>query len=141
LHVTFFYQVAVILLFVLAPEWLMNLFSSRGPSQSDYQSIYNIGLVLLRFVAIYSIFDVLFIVYSSAIKGAGDTRFVMWAIGILSMGIMVLPVYILVIYMGAGLYPTWVALTTYICVAGIVFWRRYSTGKRKEMRDIERKDK
>jgi MATE family multidrug resistance protein len=141
LHVTFFYQVAVILLFVLAPEWLMNLFSSRGPSQSDYQSIYNIGLVLLRFVAIYSIFDVLFIVYSSAIKGAGDTRFVMWAIGILSMGIMVLPVYILVIYMGAGLYPTWVALTTYICVAGIVFWRRYSTGKWKEMRVIERKDK
>jgi MATE family multidrug resistance protein len=138
LHVTYIYMVAVILIFIFAPEWLMNLFRSRGPFQPDYQSILKIGLVLLRFVALFSLFDVLFIVYSSAIKGAGDTRFVMWAIGILSMGIMVIPVYILVFYLRAGLYPTWVALTAYICVTGIVFWRRYSTGKWKDMRVIER---
>ena len=95
------------------------------------------GLVLLRFVAFYSLFDVLFVVYSSAIKGAGDTSFVMWAIGILSLGIMVLPVFILVIYMGSGIYPTWVALTAYVCVASIVFWRRYAGGKWKEMRVIK----
>lgn len=140
LHVTFFYIVAVILLFLLAPEWLMNLFRSRGPDQSDYDAIFKIGLVLLRFVAFYSLFDVLFVVYSSAIKGAGDTSFVMWAIGILSLGMMVLPVFILVIYMRSGIYPTWVALTVYVCVASIVFWRRYANGKWKEMRVIERRN-
>jgi MATE family multidrug resistance protein len=138
LHVTLLYIIAVILIFILAPEWLMNLFRSRDPAQADYQSILKIGLVLLRFVAVYSFFDVLFIVYSSAIKGAGDTRFVMWAIGIFSIGIMVIPVYIFVIHLGTGIYPAWVALTAYVCVAGIVFWRRYSKGKWKDMRVIER---
>jgi MATE family multidrug resistance protein len=140
LHVTFLYMVAVVLVFILAPEWLMNLFRSRDPSQSDYRSILKIGLVLLRFVAVYSLFDVLFIVYSAAIKGAGDTRFVMWTIGFLSTGIMVIPVYILVIHLGAGIYPTWVALTAYVCVGGIVFWRRFSKGKWKDMRVIERSE-
>jgi MATE family multidrug resistance protein len=138
LHVTLLYIIAVILIFILAPEWLMNLFRSRDPAQADYQSILKIGLVLLRFVAVYSFFDVLFIVYSSAIKGAGDTRFVMWAIGIFSIGIMVIPVYIFVIHLGTGIYPARVALTAYVCVAGIVFWRRYSKGKWKDMRVIER---
>ena len=137
LHVTFIYITPVVLIFLLAPEWLMNLFRSRGTAQSDYESILKIGLVLLRFVALYSLFDVFFVVYSSAIKGAGDTHFVMWAIGILSLGIMVIPVYILVIYLGSGIYLTWVALTAYICVAGIVFRRRYSKGKWKEMRVIK----
>jgi MATE family multidrug resistance protein len=139
LHLTFLYIIVVVLIFLFAPEWLMNLFRSRDPAHSDYEPILKIGLVLLRFVALYSLFDVLFIVYSSAIKGAGDTRFVMWAIGILSMGIMVIPVYIMVIHLGAGIYPAWVAVTIYICVAGIVFWRRYSKGKWKEMRVIEKK--
>jgi len=140
LHVTFLYIIVVVLIFILVPEWLMNLFRSRDPAQADYQSILKIGLVLLRFVALYSLFDVLFVVYSSAIKGAGDTRFVMWAIGILSMGIMVIPVYFMVIHFNTGIYPTWFALTAYICVAGIVFWRRYSKGKWKDMRVIERSE-
>jgi MATE family multidrug resistance protein len=140
LHVTFIYIIAVVLIFLLAPEWLMNLFRSRDLAQSDYESILKIGLVLLRFVALYSLFDVLFVVYSSAIKGAGDTHFVMWATGILSLGIMVIPVYFLVLHLGTGIYPTWFALTAYICVAGIVFWRRYSKGKWKDMRVIERSE-
>ena len=90
--------IVVILIFVFAPEWLMNLFRPHDPLQTDYLPIIQIGLVLLRFVAVYSIFDILFVVYSSAIKGAGDTRFVMWTIGILSMGIMVLPVYVVVVF-------------------------------------------
>jgi MATE family multidrug resistance protein len=139
LHLTFLYIIVVVLIFLFAPEWLMNLFRSRDPAHSDYEPILKIGLVLLRFVALYSLFDVLFIVFSSAIKGAGDTRFVMWAIGILSMGIMVIPVYILVIHLGAGIYPAWVAVTIYICMGGIVFWRRYSKGKWKDMRVIEKK--
>lgn len=137
LHVTFFYMVAIVLIFVLAPEWLMNLFRSRGSVQADYQSILKIGLVLLRFVALYSLFDVLRIVYSSTIKGAGDTRFVMWTTGILSLGIMVIPVYIGVIYLGTGLYIAWASFTVYICLAGFVFRWRYTQDKWKEIRIIK----
>jgi MATE family, multidrug efflux pump len=141
LHVTVCYMVVVILIFVFTPGWLMNLFRPRDPLQTDYLPIIQIGLVLLRFVAVYSLFDILFVVYSSAIKGAGDTRFVMWTIGILSMGIMVLPVYIGVVFLGTGLYPAWGSFTVYVCLAGLVFRWRYARGKWKDMRVIERRHK
>jgi len=138
-HITFGYMVVVALLFVLAPEWLIDLFRPRGQAPDNYGAIMQTGIVLLRFVAFYSLFDTLFIVYSSAIKGAGDTRFVMWAIAILSLVVMVIPVFLGVIHFGAGIYFAWTGITTYICMAGLIFRWRYFKGKWKGMRVIERR--
>jgi MATE family multidrug resistance protein len=138
LQITLAYMLSIALLFVLAPEWLLELFRQRSQSQEGYDSIVNTGIVLLRFVAFYSVFDTLFIVYSSAIKGAGDTRYVMWATAILSLAFMVLPVYVSVIYLGGGIYTSWMSLSFYICGAGLVFRRRYMKGKWKEMRVVEK---
>jgi MATE family multidrug resistance protein len=140
-HITFLYMLVVVLIYLLAPEWLMNLFHTRGSAEADFKAIFQIGLVLLRFVALFSLFDTLFVVYSSAIKGAGDTRFVMWTILVMSMGIMVLPAYVGVIYFGTGIYPVWVCFTVYVCLTGLVFRWRYIQGKWKEMRVIERTNK
>jgi MATE family multidrug resistance protein len=137
-HITFLYIFGVVLIYLLAPEWLMNLFQPRGSAQGDFRAIFQTGLVLLRFVALFSLFDTLFVVYSSAIKGAGDTRFVMWTILFMSMGIMVLPVYVGVIYFGTGLIMAWVCFTFYVCLAALVFRWRYAKGKWKDMRVIER---
>ena len=137
-HITFLYMFVVVLIYLLAPEWLMNLFHTRGAAEADFRAIFHIGLVLLRLVALFSLFDTLFVVYSSAIKGAGDTRFVMWTILIMSMGIMVLPAYVGVIYLGTGIYPVWVGFTVYVCLTGLVFRWRYAQGKWKDMRVIER---
>jgi len=136
-HITFCYMLSVAMIFVIAPEWLLGLFRTRAHVTDNYEDILRRGVVLLRFVAFYSLFDTLFIVYASAIKGAGDTRFVMWSTGILSLGIMVIPVYIAVFYLGAGLYSTWTAITAYICLAGLLFRWRYFQGKWKTMRVIE----
>ncbi|MBW2066918.1 MAG: MATE family efflux transporter [Deltaproteobacteria bacterium] len=137
-HITFCYMLSVAAVFVMAPEWLLDLFRTRVHTTDNYEDIIERGVILLRFVAFYSLFDTLFIVYSSAIKGAGDTSFVMWSSGILSFGIMIIPVYIAVVHLGAGLYVTWSAITAYICLAGLLFRWRYFQGKWKEMRVIER---
>jgi MATE family multidrug resistance protein len=137
-QITFGYMSMVALLFVLAPEWLMMLFRSRLDPSEDFHIILNKGVILLRFVAIYSLFDTLFIIYSSAIRGAGDTRYVMWAIAILSFGTMVIPVFVGIIVFDAGLYVAWAFITFYVCLAGLVFRRRYFKGPWKEMRVIGR---
>jgi MATE family multidrug resistance protein len=137
-RITFGYMSMVALLFVLAPEWLMGLFRSRLDPSEDFRVIVDKGVILLQFVAFYSLFDTLFIVYSSAIKGAGDTRYVMWTLAVLSFGTMVIPVFVGVIVLDAGLYVAWACITFYVCLAGLIFRRRYFKGQWKMMRVIGR---
>jgi MATE family multidrug resistance protein len=96
-----------------------------------------VGVVLMRFVAVFCFFDALNLVFSGAIKGAGDTRFIMWTIAALSLGVMIGPVYWAVEVAGAGLYTLWTLATFYICALGIAFMLRYKQGRWKKMRVIE----
>jgi MATE family multidrug resistance protein len=70
-------------------------------------------------------------------KGAGDTRFIMWTIAALSLGVMIAPVYLAVQVIGAGLYTAWTLATIYISALGLAFMLRYRQGKWKKMRVIE----
>jgi len=50
----------------------------------DYMLIKELAITLLRFVAAYSIFDTFNIMFSAALKGAGDTKYIMVIITILT---------------------------------------------------------
>lgn len=93
--------------------------------------------VLLRFVAIYSLFDAWAIIFSSAISGAGDTRFCL--IFSISAGwlVMVIPTYIALVWLGAGLLVAWTAVTVLVVVLGLGYLARFLQGKWKQMRVIE----
>ena len=92
---------------------------------------------LLRFVAFYSLFDTANIVFSSAVKGAGDTRFVMGSSWILSRGLMVPPSVVLTWTDRGTLYSLWAFATLHITALGVVFLFRFLQGKWKRMRVIE----
>jgi len=83
-----------------------------------------------------SLFDTGNIIFAAALKGAGDTRFVMRVAVILSWSIMVLPTY-LVVKWGRGLYTAWIFATIYVCVLAFVYLLRFVHGKWKSMRVIE----
>jgi len=137
LHITAAYMIIMAGVFVFFPEPLLDLFHSSRSHPEQYARIVDLGVILMRFVALYSFFDALNLVYSGAIKGAGDTRFIMWTIGGLSLGVMILPVYLAVEVMGRGLYTAWTLATLYVCFLGLAFLLRYRQGKWKEMRVIE----
>ncbi|MCF8062604.1 MAG: MATE family efflux transporter [Deltaproteobacteria bacterium] len=137
LHITFVYMGAVAALFVGAPQFLLGLFKAGHHTAAEYAGIMALGVPLMRFVALYCFFDALNLVFSGALKGAGDTRFIMWAIGILATGVMIIPVYTAVEVFGAGVYTVWVLATLYICGLGVAFLLRYLHGNWKRMRVIE----
>lgn len=92
--------------------------------------------VLLRFVAVYTIFDGANLVYSYALRGAGDTRFVtLVAIGP-GWLVMVLPAY-LAHRNGWGLYWAWSFASAYVALLALIFVARFWQGKWKSMRVIE----
>jgi MATE family multidrug resistance protein len=137
LHITLAYMTVVAAVFVLMPEPLLRLFENSDHTAIQQTRIMDLGVVLMRFVAVFCFFDALNLVFSGAIKGAGDTRFIMWTIAALSLGVMIGPVYWAVEVAGAGLYTLWTLATLYICALGIAFMLRYRHGRWKKMRVIE----
>jgi multidrug resistance protein, MATE family len=106
-------------------------------NSGDFETIRALTIVLLRFVAIYSLFDSLSLIFSSAMKGAGDTWYVMFMMLFLSVAVLILPSYIAIVWLGAGLYVSWGIASTYISLLGLAFLLRFLGGKWKTMRVIE----
>jgi MATE family multidrug resistance protein len=131
------YMIVVAAIFITLPEPLLYLFRNEHRAAGEYARIMDLGAVLMRFLAVFCFFDALNLVFSGAIKGAGDTRFIMWTIAALSLGVMVLPVYIAVEVIGAGIYTVWTLATIYISSLGTAFMLRYRNGSWKKMRVIE----
>ncbi len=94
---------------------------------------------LLRFVAFYSFFDSMLVVFNSAIRGAGDTRFAMTFSFSMGLLLLVLPTYVAATVFGTdGFTAAWYAVTLYITVLGLGFMARFQQGRWKSMRVIER---
>ncbi len=96
-----------------------------------------VAVILLRFVAVYALFDTLSILYSSAVKGAGDTHFVMRVTTVLSIFVLIIPTFIAVDIAGTDLYTPWTFCALFIIGMGLIFMARFRGGKWKEMSVIE----
>jgi MATE family multidrug resistance protein len=137
LHMTLAYMMLIAAVFVFVPEPLLYLFKANHYTLGQYAEIMDLGVILMRFVAVFCFFDALNLVFSGAIKGAGDTRFIMWTIAALSLGMMIIPVYLAVEVLDTGIYTAWTIATFYVCALGLAFMLRYRQGKWKRMRVIE----
>lgn len=130
LHLIAIYMVILSALFVLVPDFLIAFFKTDG----DFIAIRDETVVLLRFVALYCLFDSFCLVYFGALKGAGDTVFVMI---LMTVGCVVLAggaIGILVVF--KSLYGIWAMLTVYIGLMGLGAYIRYRQGVWKKMKLI-----
>jgi MATE family multidrug resistance protein len=131
------YISVLVLLYLFVPQPLLELFRPRDVSPEGFAAIKGMGVVVLRFVAAYLLLDGLYMISTAVLKGAGDTRFIMWSIAVISMFGLVLPLYIGMAVFGQGLYFAWGCLVVFLCqLAAVTFWR-FSQGKWKTMRVIE----
>ncbi|MEZ6128645.1 MAG: MATE family efflux transporter [Planctomycetaceae bacterium] len=86
---------------------------------------------LLRFVAIYSIFDAMAVVFASALRGAGDTLFPMLITMCSSWLVMTLPAWLIVRSEGATIQQLWLTCTAHIMLMGSAMLLRFLAGKWK----------
>jgi MATE family multidrug resistance protein len=128
------YMGTVAAFYALTPGLFLFVFQGKG-AQAD--GVAALVPVLLRFVAIYSLFDSMNLVFSFALRGAGDTRFVTVISLALSWPIMVVPSWA-AWYYGWGLYWAWTFASVYVIALGFTFMLRFRAGKWKTMRVIER---
>jgi len=136
-HMTFMYMTSIAAAYVLLPDIFVAPFALKADPQR-FSEIYRYSVILLRFVAVYSIFDAMNIIFCSAIKGAGDTRFVMLITVILSLTVLIVPTYLAIVVFEYGLMISWFLATIYVILLSLAFYLRFLNGKWKTMRVIER---
>jgi MATE family multidrug resistance protein len=137
IHIVLFYIFLLFILFLLVPTPLLGFFRPDHMTPEGYATIRSTGVILLRFVSVYLFFDALYMVCIGVLKGAGDTRFIMWSIGLASLIVMILPIYVGVELFGAGLYYAWSCATCFIFFLFAASFWRYRQGRWKKVRVIE----
>ncbi|TFG63534.1 MAG: MATE family efflux transporter [Spirochaetales bacterium] len=137
MRMIFIYMGAIAFMYFFLPRIFMFPYKIQAASGS-FNEIEKITTNLLKFIAVYSFFDAFTINYSSAIKGAGDTKFVMVMIAIMSLCILTIPSYLVIVVFRKNIYTAWIVASAYICLLGVAFYLRYRQGKWKGMTVIER---
>ncbi|HET58258.1 MAG TPA: MATE family efflux transporter [Deltaproteobacteria bacterium] len=135
-HVTFGYMALLSLLYVTLPDLFIMPFA-RTSDTATFAAIEQYTIFLLRFVAVYSLFDTMNIIFSSALKGAGDTRYIMIVTFVLSLLLLVVPAWTAAVLFSGGLYLLWTIASIYIMSTGCIFLYRFLGGAWKSMRVIE----
>lgn len=135
-HMSWIYMGAVSVLYVLTPNLFLAMFANDA-DPATWNEVQALVPVLLRFVAVYSLFDSMNLVFSFALKGAGDTRFVTLAALGLSWPLMIVPTWF-AWKEGWGVTAAWLFASAYIIAVALVFLFRFRGGKWQSMRVIER---
>jgi multidrug resistance protein, MATE family len=130
-----FYMGAMAAVYILFPDVLL-MGHAAGTSPEQFHQLHDTTVILLRFVAAYCLFDAMNVVFISALKGAGDTRFIMLAMLVIAPQSLVL-VWAGIYYADWGIYPCWVVVTLWVCVLGLVYCGRFLQGRWRHMRVIE----
>jgi len=135
LHLALGYMIVMASLYLGAPGLLLKPYRAYA-DPTTFEPIFEMVIVLLYFVAAFSVLDALTIILSSALRGAGDTAFVMLASISTNWGLMVVPVYVCIVVLDVGLYVAWVFPSLYLTVVGIVYLVRFRRGRWRTMHVI-----
>jgi MATE family multidrug resistance protein len=134
-QIVFSFILFTVLLFLFFPNLLIKPFA-RGSGALIIEQIRPTVIVLLRFIAAFSLFESLSIIFSSAIKGVGDTKFVMKLLLIL---FTTASIAMHIATKCFGLYSCWSILVIYGIILNASCYLRYKSGKWKGMHVFEMK--
>ncbi len=98
--------------------------------------VIEIGGTLLLIAAAFQIFDAIGITSSGVLRGAGDTRFPLYAQIALAWLIFIPLVYVFGKILDWQVYGAWLAALVFITLLGLTLAARYASGKWKSMRVV-----
>jgi len=132
LMVALCYFVPLACSFLVFPGFYTKLFFSPD-SACTIEELSSTAAMLLGIVAVWGVFDSVSLMYSGALRGAGDTRFVVIASGLLAWLFWVPGVLYLYFVRNAGIVPLWLFTSLYVAVFALVFFVRFRRGVWKKI--------
>ncbi len=122
-------------LYGVFPDTVLSVYSI-GTDPARYAEMRPIVLPILWFIALYCIFDAIQIIFVGALKGAGDTSYVLFG-NVISGFVTIGLGKIIGDQIHGGLYWWWGVVTAWVLAMAIMFAARYLQGGWKTKRVIE----
>jgi MATE family multidrug resistance protein len=134
------YMLAIGLTYVLFPSFYVSLFTGGGPDSLTLPEVLPMARWLMIMLAVWGTADACDLILAGALKGAGDTRFVMYYSLALAWGMLVVGQLILVLALRQGIYVSWIWTCLYIVVMAVGYLVRFRRGRWKAIRLLERNE-
>ena len=137
LRMAYAYMLCISAMYLLVPNlFLFGFLADPTAMTPNEQAVQEMATKLLRFVAAYNLFDATFMIFVSAIKGAGDTRFI-FRVSLLLATLLAAFSYLAVEVWQLTVYGCWLLIVAWVCIAAALFFFRFRQGQWRTMRVIE----
>ncbi len=128
------YAFVMMLVFIVGAEVLVSFFS-RGLSGNEAE-LTALAAGMVRLAAVYTAADVTQLVFGGALRGAGDTKFVMY-ISVILHWIMAMGALVLIKFIHASPMTVWIFFIGFVvCLGGAIFLR-FNRGTWKRIKVID----
>src|SRR5262249_22810841 len=125
------------LLYFFVPElFLTGFFSHEMTSASSQTAVREVAARLLEFVAAYNLLDATQMIFVGALKGAGDTRFLLF-VSLVLASLLALFTYLIVEVWHLSVYGCWTLIVFWCLIAAVLYVIRFRQGRWRQMRVIE----
>lgn len=125
------------LTYLTLPHYYFMLFSGNSVEAVSLEEMLSIGRWLLILMAAWGLLDTVNLVLSGALKGAGDTRFVMLYSTCMSWVLFVPGEWFLIYYRKGGILEAWGFLAFTIMLVSAGFYLRFKSGRWKSIELLE----
>jgi multidrug resistance protein, MATE family len=123
--------------FICFPEFYIRGFMQSGEAPSA--SLLQTTKWLLYMMTLWGLFDAAAIILSGALKGAGDTHFVMWFQTAAAWGLLVGGQVVILFVLRRGLFVSWSWTIIYIMVLALGYGLRFRSERWKKIDLLERR--
>ncbi|MCK4672014.1 MAG: MATE family efflux transporter, partial [Candidatus Aegiribacteria sp.] len=127
-----YYFIPLAVTFVLFPGFYTRIFFSPD-SVFAIEELSATTAKLLLILAVWGVFDAVSLIFSGALRGAGDTKFVVWVSSLFAWFFWIPGVLYLYSVRNAGIVPLWGFTSIYVAILSVIFLSRFRSGKWKSI--------
>ena len=137
LQIALGYMLVISLLYVFAPAlFLTGFFDHAEDRATDQAAVRDTAALLLKFVAAYNLLDATQMIFVGALKGAGDTRFLL-RVSIVLAGMLAGFSWLSVQVWKLSVFGCWTLIVFWCLIAAVTYVLRFWQGQWRQMRVIE----
>ena len=125
--------------FLLFPGFYTRMFASDTASMVPTEELMRTVRILLAMLAVWGVADASALILSGALKGAGDTHFVMYFQSVVAWGFLVVGQVLIVVALKGGIYLSWGWTLCYVLILGFGFLLRFRSGRWKSIDLLDRR--
>ncbi len=125
--------------FLIFPEFYINVFEGNVAGSVPFGELMKTVRILLVILALWGVSDAAALILSGALKGAGDTYFVLYFQSAVAWGFLVLGQVLIVLVFKLNIYVSWVWTLLYITLLGVGFSLRFRSGRWKNIDLLDRR--